>query len=161
MSTHRTSRNYALVQTVLFCAFAAAYFLDVGPRLFPPGGMRGTIGAVLCMAGLLLMLSAFGSIGRAIQIAPEPKPGAQLVTKGVYRRLRHPIYTAVVILLVGLFLRKPTALTGIGAAVVIVFLVAKVRFEEELLLARYPNYTDYKDRTWGVLPWPRRSPKIR
>ena len=159
--THQTSRNYALVQTVVFCAFAAAFFLDAGPRLFPPGVVSGAVSAVLCLAGVLLLLAAFGSIGGAIQIAPEPRPGARLVTKGVYARLRHPIYTAIVILVVGLLLRKPTAVIGIGAAVVIAFLVVKVRFEEKLLLTRYPEYAEYKERTWGILLWSRRSRTIR
>lgn len=154
--THRASRNYAVAQTFLLSAFAGAFFLDTGPRLFP-AGMPGTAGAVLCAIGLLLMLFAFASLGGSIQIAPQPKVGGQLVTRGVYGRLRHPIYTAIVILVVGLFLRKPTVSTAIMAAVVISFLVVKARFEETLLLARYPEYADYRRRTWGIVPWPGRS----
>ena len=160
-STLQTSRNYALAQSALFCVFAAVFFLDAGPPLFPSGGLPGAIGVVLCLAGLLLLLSAFASIRGAIQIAPEPRPGARLVTRGVYRRLRHPIYTAIVILVVGLFLRKPTVLIGIGAAVVIAFLVLKARFEEKLLLMRYSEYAEYKKRTWGILLWSHRSRTIR
>ncbi len=158
-SPHRASRLYAAVQTVLLCVFAGAFFLDTGRRLFPPGGIPGTLGALLCGLGVVLLLSAFASIGGAIQIAPEPRPGAQLVTRGAYRYLRHPIYTAIMIL--GLSLRKPTACIGIGAVLVIVFLVAKARFEETLLLARYADYAGYRDRTWGIVPWPRRPPKDR
>ncbi len=44
-----------------------------------------------------------------IQIAPEPRADGQLVTRGVYSRLRHPIYTAIVILVIGLFLGKRSA----------------------------------------------------
>jgi len=36
---------------------------------------------------------------------------------------------------------------------VIVFLAVKVRLEEELLLARYPEYATYRARTWGLIPW--------
>ena len=100
--THRTSRNYAVAQTLLLFAFAGAFFLDFGPRLFT-AATPGTVGAVLCVVGLLLMLLGFASIGGAIQIAPEPRVGGELVTRGVYRRLRHPIYTAIVILVAGLF----------------------------------------------------------
>jgi protein-S-isoprenylcysteine O-methyltransferase Ste14 len=51
-----------------------------------------------------------------------------------------------------LFLRKPTVSLGVAAAIVIVFLLIKVRFEERLLLERYPDYADYQRRTWGLLP---------
>jgi protein-S-isoprenylcysteine O-methyltransferase Ste14 len=80
-----------------------------------------------------------------------------LVSGGVYRRFRHPIYTAIVIVGIGLFLRKPTVAVAVAAAVVIAFLLVKVRFEEALLQARYPEYAEYRDRTWGLIPWFRRS----
>ena len=156
--THRTSRNYAVAQTLLLFAFAGAFFLDFGPRLFT-AATPGTVGAVLCVVGLLLMLLGFASIGGAIQIAPEPRVGGELVTRGVYRRLRHPIYTAIVILVAGLFLRKPSVPMAIMAPVVIVFLAVKTQFEETLLLARYPEYATYRKRTWGIIPWLSRSPR--
>ena len=157
----RASGRYAVAQTVLLFAYAGAYFLDPSPRLLPPGGMPGRLGALLSFAGLLLMFFAFRALGKAIQVAPEPRPDARLVTRGIYTRLRHPIYTAIVIVTVGLFLRKPTLLVGVATAVVIAFLAVKVRIEERLLLARYPEYAAYKARTWGILPSPRRPAPIR
>ena len=151
----RASGRYAAAQTVLLFAYAGAYFLDPGPLLFPAGGMPGRIGALLSLAGLLIMFFAFRALGGAIQVSPEPRPDAQLVIRGIYNRLRHPIYTAIVIVVVGLFLRKPTLLVGIATAIVIAFLVMKVRIEEKMLLARYPGYAAYKARTWGLLLWPR------
>jgi protein-S-isoprenylcysteine O-methyltransferase Ste14 len=89
----------------------------------------------------------------AIQIAPEPRRDATLVTSGIYRWFRHPIYTAIVAIVIGLFLRRPTILVGVSAAGVIGFLYVKVRFEERLLLERYPEYAGYRTRTWGLFPW--------
>ena len=140
------------MQTVLLCGFAVVFFFGAGPRVLQPGA-AGVAGAVLCALGLVLMLSAVVSLRAVIQVAPEPRPGGHLVTRGVYSRFRHPIYTAIVILVIGLFLRKPAAFVAIAAAIVIVFLVVKVQFEEQLLLARYPEYAEYRRRTWGVIPW--------
>ena len=156
--THRTSRNFAVAQTVLLFAFACAFFLGNGPALFAATPL-GTVGTVLFAAGLLLMLLAFVSIRGSIQIAPQPKVSGQLVTGGVYRRLRHPIYTAIMILVVGLVFRKPTLPVAIMASVIIAFLLIKARFEETLLLARYPEYAAYRQRTWGIVPWLGRFPK--
>jgi len=145
------SRQYADAQSVLLCAFAATFFLSAGPALLPPTPFRA-MGAVLCGAGLIIMFAALTSIGAAVQIAPEPRAGARLATTGIYRYLRHPIYTAIVLLVAGLFLRKPTIAVAIAASAVIGFLLIKVRFEERLLLARYPEYVEYKRRTWGIVP---------
>jgi len=97
------------------------------------------------------MLAALVSLRGAVQIAPAPRSDAELVTRGVYARFRHPIYTAIVIVAVGLFLRRPTAAIAAGTAIVVCFLVAKVRFEEQLLLARYPEYAEYRRRTRGLI----------
>jgi protein-S-isoprenylcysteine O-methyltransferase Ste14 len=105
--------------------------------------------------GLVMMFSAFASIRDAVQIAPEPRPGCKLVTHGIYRTLRHPIYTSILIMVVGLFFRKPTPPVAIASAVVIAFLIVKSRFEEKLLLSRYPEYVAYKSRTWGIVPFRR------
>ena len=139
------------MQTLLLCGFSAIFFFAAGPRVFT-SATASLAGAVLCAGGLALMLSAVVSLRAVIQVAPEPRPGGHLVTRGVYGRLRHPIYSAIVILLIGLFLRKPATSIGIAAIAVIGFLLIKVRFEEQLLLARYPEYAEYRRRTWGVIP---------
>ena len=147
----RTSTVYARVQTTLLCAFAMIFFFDNTQPLFAVAETR-LLGDVLCAVGVGLLFAALTSIRRAVQIAPEPRPGARLITSGVYGWLRHPIYTAIVLLVVGLFLRKRTAAIGIVAVGVIIFLAAKVKFEERLLAATYAEYLDYKRRTWGIVP---------
>ena len=149
--TRGTSRYYAAAQSMLLCLFAAAFFLDSSPRLFASRAAAGG-GAVLCLAGLLLMFVAFVSLRRVIQVAPEPRSGGYLVTSGIYKYLRHPIYTAILILVVGLFLRKPTLFVGTVSAITISFFLLKVRVEEKLLITRYPEYAEYTLRAWGIIP---------
>src|SRR2546421_6092155 len=104
---HTTSKRYAIAQTVLLVVFAAVVFWS--PRDFLFLSANGVIaGNVLCGVGLLVIVLSFASLRGAIQIAPEPKRGAQLVESGVYKYLRHPIYTRIVFCVFGLFLREPT-----------------------------------------------------
>ncbi|MGH9745629.1 MAG: methyltransferase family protein [Candidatus Acidiferrales bacterium] len=151
----RASQFYGYLQTLILCVFAAAVFLAPGRPFFSSGKLVHLIGTALCAIGLVLLFAALRTIGRSIQIAPQPRPDATLVTSGIYRWFRHPIYTAIVLVVAGLFLRKPTLPIGIAAALVIAFLAVKVRLEEKLLAVRYPTYAEYKSRSWGLLPWPR------
>jgi protein-S-isoprenylcysteine O-methyltransferase Ste14 len=147
----RTSRIYGWVQSGLLCVYALAYLGDSGRPLFN-GRLFGFVGAVLCGLGLLLMLAAITSLRAVVQVAPEPRAGGHLVTRGPYRYFRHPIYTAILILIIGLFMRKPTLVVGLGGAVVIAYLLVKVRFEEKLLRERYADYREYERRAWGIVP---------
>ncbi len=148
---HRASKRYGTAQTVLLALFAAVFLLDPRPPLFESATARA-VGLALCSIGILLLFSALLTIRRAVQVEPSPRHDAQLVTRGVYGYLRHPIYTSILALVPGLFLRKPTLGVAAGGVAVVVFLLIKVRFEEALLLSRYPGYAAYRRRTWGVVP---------
>lgn len=153
MTNDQASRAYGIAQSAVFCAYAAAVLLDgSSPVLHATGVSRG-IGAALALGGVAVMLAAIRTIGRSIQIAPAPKSTATLATHGIYGWLRHPIYTGIVFVSLGLFLRQPTILVAASTVVVIAFLAVKVRFEERLLLARYPTYAAYRTRTWGLFPF--------
>jgi protein-S-isoprenylcysteine O-methyltransferase Ste14 len=154
------SRAYGFIQTALLCVFAAAVFFGPAAPLLLTGRAPRLIGDVFCFAGLFLLFGGINRLGRAIQVDPAPRSDATLVTAGIYKWFRHPIYTAIVVIVIGIFLRRPTIAVAIAAAIVIVFLAIKVRFEEKLLMARYPDYSNYKQRSWGLLPgprWPSRS----
>lgn len=146
---------YAIIQSVLLVMFAVAVFF--GPRtslLLLDGRTLRVVGGVLCATGLLLLFAGVRHLGAAIQINPSPKAGAKLVTTGIYRWFRHPIYTAILLLVMGLFLRTPTIAVAGATAIVILYLAIKIRFEERMLLASYPDYAEYRHRAWGLVPWP-------
>ncbi len=145
------SRVYGTAQTALFAAFAAVYFLDLGPHTVGGDPVLTVVGDGLCLVGVVLLVVALQTIGKSIQIAPAPREDARLVTHGVYRVLRHPIYTAIVLVLAGLVLRGVTLAAAVLAAVSVVFLLVKARYEETLLSAHYPEYEAYRRRTRGVV----------
>lgn len=147
----RSSKTYGLIQSALLCLFTLLVFTDRS-RWLIHSDLARVVGTVLCAIGVLLMLAALSVIRRSIQIAPAPRDDAQLVTGGVYAWFRHPIYTAIVLVVLGLFLRQPSVAVGVGTAIVIGYLVLKVRIEERLLAAHYPDYAAYKARTFGLLP---------
>jgi protein-S-isoprenylcysteine O-methyltransferase Ste14 len=74
----RPNKTFALAKTALLVLFAVTFSVDPRPPMFAPG-VPGPIGLGLCVVGLVLMLSAFPSLGGAIQIAPEPRLGPALL----------------------------------------------------------------------------------
>jgi len=145
------SRVYGVTQSGLFVLFAALYFLDPSPRVVGGEPVMAVAGDVLCLAGVVLLFVALRTLGKSLQIAPEPKADAVLITHGIYGKRRHPIYTAIVLILVGLLARGATPAAAVAAAVAALFLLVKARYEEKLLSARYPEYEAYRQSTRGVL----------
>lgn len=142
---------YATGQTILFVVYAVVFFVD-SELLFYAGPWARGVGLLLCAAGLLIGALAFVALRSVIQIAPQPREGAHLITGGVYAKFRHPIYTGILLIVVGLFVRRPTAFVAFATAAVIVLLVLKSAYEERLLAARYPEYPEYRRHTFGVIP---------
>jgi protein-S-isoprenylcysteine O-methyltransferase Ste14 len=144
--------SYSIAQTLLVAAFGLVYLLAPGPNIFHPGRGLTIAGDLVCLAGVLLLIAAIVTLRHAVQVAPEPKFGAVLVRTGVYRRFRHPIYTAMAAVVLGFCLKSGSLAVAIAGATLIVFLAAKVRVEERFLGARYPDYADYRRHTWGLFP---------
>lgn len=86
-------------------------------------------------------------------IRPEPRLDGRLVQLGPYRWVRHPMYGAVLLLAAGAAVWLANAIgAGLWMALLAV-LIAKASLEEQWLMEHYPQYADYRLRTWRLLPW--------
>ncbi|HZZ95145.1 MAG TPA: isoprenylcysteine carboxylmethyltransferase family protein [Usitatibacter sp.] len=153
MTTQSTRRSqvYVVLQFLLIAIYAAVFFLDDRVAWSLPPGV-GWIGLALCAVALAIVFAALAAMGRVMQVSPEPKAGGHLVERGIYAYLRHPMYTGILLVVIGLFLRKPAIAVAIAGAALYVLLFLKARFEEQLLLQRYAGYAEYRKRTWGLIP---------
>lgn len=90
-------------------------------------------------------MAAMVRLGR--QLVPQPSPIAdgELVTHGLYGIVRHPIYTAVLLLITGALLRTPSLTGGVVLVAAVVFFDRKAAYEERLLTATYPDYAAYRE----------------
>ena len=122
---------------------------------FPGSWIVQIVGLVLVVGGGLLLSTAARALGRHLTPAIQVRQGHQLVQSGPYRRVRHPLYTALLTLGLGqglLFLSLPIlALTVFMAGLA----VYRARLEEDLL--RSPGvfgarYDEYVARTGRFLP---------
>ncbi|MBP6389599.1 MAG: isoprenylcysteine carboxylmethyltransferase family protein [Flavobacteriales bacterium] len=85
--------------------------------------------------------------GNNFTILPDPRATNTLSQRGIYRFLRHPMYTAVLLCGAAVAFGAPSVARWIALAVCLVVLAIKVRHEEALLTARHP---DYQQRMTGV-----------
>lgn len=117
------------------------------------GFARGTgiaVGAVAVVIGVW----SLSLLRRSLSIYPAPLSDAELVLRGPYRLVRHPMYLAVILGTLGLALAalNPTAL--LASLVFVPFFMAKSGHEEDLLIEQYPQYREYRSTvTYRLIPW--------
>lgn len=90
-------------------------------------------------------------LGKNITIAPTPVRGGHLVDTGIYGVVRHPMYLAATLALLGwaILSGARAALPAVPAA--LAFFNAKARHEESLLARQYDGYDAYRRRVPGRL----------
>jgi protein-S-isoprenylcysteine O-methyltransferase Ste14 len=122
-------------------------------RLQGPALALAWTGAGAAVLGLLIALWARFSLGRNWSGVVTLKEGHELVTSGPYAVIRHPIYTALLLLFLALalFIHTPGAYLGFLAIVWSCWV--KLRQEEVLMLGQFPDsYPAYMARTKRLIP---------
>ena len=108
--------------------------------------------AVLVAIGVGLGLWSIAVFGRGVTPSPLPAAPASMVTRGPYRWIRHPMYTAVLILSAGVVLGSRNMVALVLFVVLAGFFVLKARWEERRLDAAYPGYAAYAATAGRFVP---------
>lgn len=141
----KNPRSYLLVG-IQFAA--AAFLLYPHPVALAPWWFRVQILAVL-LAGWALVTMRLNNLS----VLPDPKQNALLVTGGPYKWIRHPMYTAVLLYFLALVIDQGLTTKWIVWSVLAVDLVLKLRYEEGMLRARFPEYAAYCAGTRRLIPF--------
>lgn len=112
--------------------------IGAGSVLFASGGYFGIAGVIV--------------LGKNRTPFPQPREGSKLIQHGIYARVRHPLYTSVILASLGWALIWQSAASFIAALILIPFFHAKARREEESLHQNFPGYADYARRVPRFLP---------
>ncbi len=117
------------------------------------GPVLGGIGLALWIAGIALAVWARLYIGRNWGMPMTRREDPDLVTTGPYRFIRHPIYTGIILAMIGTALA--ISLFGlIVVAVIAVLFAYSASREESFLAGEFPaTFPDYKARTKMLIPF--------
>jgi protein-S-isoprenylcysteine O-methyltransferase Ste14 len=115
---------------------------------------RGCI--VASVIGVLVMVVAATALGRGLSAAPLPNEHTRLRTTGLYRYVRHPIYTGLLLFAIAFSVRSGSGWVAAACVLLVVLINVKARWEERHLKERFPDYVAYARRTARFIP----SPKV-
>lgn len=107
---------------------------------------------VLVAIGLVMLLLAGNALRKNLSPYPSPRSNAKLIQTGIYKYLRHPIYTAILFATLGWALYSNSTFRFIIFVAIMILFEFKSRYEEQLLIQKFPNYLIYKTHTGKYFP---------
>ncbi|HEX5332936.1 MAG TPA: isoprenylcysteine carboxylmethyltransferase family protein [Cellulomonas sp.] len=109
--------------------------------------------------GLGIVLVGGTALGRGLTATPLPNEHAQLRTTGLYRFVRHPIYSGLLLASAAFTLGTGSVTRLVVLVLLVLLLTMKARWEEVRLARRFDGYAAYAARTPRFVPVrPHRSP---
>ena len=117
-----------------------------------PAAWRFAGGLVLFVA-VAVAIAGVTAHGRNLTPFPKPADHAELIQHGIYAKIRHPLYTAVILAGFGCSLAWLSWPALLAAVTRIPFFHAKSCREEGFLRQKFPGYREYETRTRRFIPW--------
>jgi len=136
------------VQLVLFIAYVLV------PSLLnvTVNQIARIVGLAFLIIGTGIFLAGLFQLRKSLTPFPSVRSDGHLVTNGIYRFIRHPLYTGIIAGLFGYGLYRGHAGQLIIVVLLIILFYFKSIYEERMLLSAYPNYKKYSLQTGRFLP---------
>ena len=147
--------NITSILTLLI-AFLSMNFWDwiyfiTQPALVQP--ILLLLGILLGLGGVILSMIASRVISVSTVADMRTDRKAELVTDGVYSRVRHPLYLATVLVFSALALIYPFPVVIVFSLCMIIYTMIGAYFEEKKLILHYgDDYLEYKKTAGFILP---------
>jgi protein-S-isoprenylcysteine O-methyltransferase Ste14 len=113
------------------------------------------LGIVTLCGALSLFYRSHADLGKNWSISLEIRSEHRLVSTGIYRFIRHPMYSSFFLMAVAQLLLLPNWFAGVTGLVGVGMLYAfRIRAEERMMIERFgAEYRDYITRTPRLIPW--------
>lgn len=137
---------YILVISQFICL---VYILSTAPQL--PSGYAGIL---IESAGIFIGILAIFNMGIGnFNISPKNKENGQLITQGIYKVVRHPMYIAQLLALLPLIIDYYDFTRLAAFLILFITLLLKINFEETHLVSHFTGYSEYQKKTKKIIPF--------
>jgi protein-S-isoprenylcysteine O-methyltransferase Ste14 len=110
-------------------------------------------GLVIAFFGGIIITLALLQLNKNLSPFPTPKDSASLLQNGLYKYMRHPIYTGIILLFSGYSVYQNSVYKLLISVFLVILFYLKSNYEEQRLEQKFPNYQRYKDKTGRFFPW--------
>ena len=144
--------GWVALQLALIGAIVVACWWGAGSWSQPWQSVVGLAGNLLLIGGLAVVAVGTLSLSSSFTVLPRPRDDGALVTTGLYRFVRNPIYAGLMTAMLGASIGSASWPALLLTGVLLVVLDLKSRREELFLRERFPDYGAYAARTRKFIP---------
>ena len=103
------------------------------------------VGVLIIIIAFIIMLVAIKDLGKNLSPFPRPTNNSNLVTTGIYRFMRHPMYYSLIFISFGVFITKLSIYYLFLSTSLYLIIKLKIALEEQYLKNKFKNYFLYKN----------------
>ena len=100
----------------------------------------------LITLALIIIVFSVKELWKSLSPMPRPKENSKLITSGIYRLFRHPMYYSLLIISFGFFIKSLTIYYLILSILLTFIIFNKIKIEEKYLTKKFNTYTSYKNK---------------
>jgi protein-S-isoprenylcysteine O-methyltransferase Ste14 len=137
-----SKKLYATIGAAMFFGWVF-YFLASFLELAVNISYINIAGLVILIAGFYLFFAAHAKVHKRMHAGK-----GELITEGLYGKIRHPMYVGEILMLIGAPVLGGSWLTLALSPLFIVQILAWAFIEEKKLMKEFPGYAEYRKKTW-------------
>ncbi len=145
----KTWKDYLFV-SIQFLLFGL-YAFDFLPSFELPQSLK-ILGLVVAIIGFIISALSVLQLNKNLTVFPTPKTDSELITFGMYKLSRHPIYTGLILFTFGYAFYKVSFLKLVIAFVLLLLFYFKTKYEEQQLLQKFSDYKEYQKKVNRFFP---------
>lgn len=137
---------YLLVASQFFCLI---FVFTTAPVI-----ASGYAGILVESLGVFMGVLAIFTMGIGnFNVAPLNKEDGSLVTNGIYKFIRHPMYIGQLLAILPLLIDYFSYARIAVFVLLLITLLLKISFEESHLVTHFEGYKDYQKTSWKLIPY--------
>ena len=139
---------FVLFQLILF----VAYLFEIDLFYFSLPELLKLSMFPIMLLGILIIFISFIQLGTKLSPFPSPVQNATLITSGIFKFVRHPIYTGILLIVFSIAIYKASEYKFLISVLLLILFRFKSKYEESKLLSVFPNYREYRQVTGKFFP---------
>lgn len=143
---NKIKRKDVLLVTIQFILLTIFYIPFI-PDAFQTPVILKYLGVIISILGFLIIIIAILQLNKNLTPLPTPKENGSLINTGLYKYVRHPIYSGIFLAAIGIAFYTGSYWQLAISFILLILFYFKSKYEESLLNEKYKEYEHYKKVT--------------